>query len=60
MFNKVLKTPQKFLVKELRVLYMDQKHTIAFSSGTNLVFVVALKIACFSIRFSIYIQDNIP
>ena len=31
---------------------MDQKYTMAFSSNTNLVFIVALKIACFSISFS--------
>ena len=31
---------------------MDQKNTIAFSSNTNLVFIIALKIACFSISFS--------
>ena len=31
---------------------MDQKYTIAFSSNTNLVFIVALKITCFSISFS--------
>ena len=31
---------------------MDQKFTIAFSSNTNLVFIVALKIACFSVSFS--------
>ena len=31
---------------------MDQKYTLAFSSNTNLVFIVALKIACFSISFS--------
>ena len=31
---------------------MDQKYTIALSSNTNLVFIVALKIACFSISFS--------
>ena len=31
---------------------MDQKYTVAFSSNTNLVFIVALKIACFSISFS--------
>ena len=30
---------------------MDQKYTMAFSSNTNLVFIVALKIACFSISF---------
>ena len=31
---------------------MDQKYTIAFSSNTNLVFIVALKTAYFSISFS--------
>ena len=31
------------------VLYMDEKYTIASSSNTNLVFIVPLKIACFSI-----------
>ena len=31
---------------------MDQKYTIAFSSNTNLIFIVALEIACFSISFS--------
>ena len=31
---------------------MDQKYTIAFSSNTKLVFIVALKIAYFSISFS--------
>ena len=31
---------------------MDQKYTMTFSSNTNLVFIVALKIACFSISFS--------
>ena len=31
---------------------MHQKYTIAFSSNANLVFVVALKIAGFSISFS--------
>ena len=31
---------------------MDHKYTIAFSSNTNSVFIVALKIACFSISFS--------
>ena len=31
---------------------MDQMYTIAFSSNTNLVFIVVLKIACFSISFS--------
>ena len=31
---------------------MHQKYTIAFSSNTNLVFIVALKIAGFSISFS--------
>ena len=31
---------------------MDQMYTIAFSSNTNLVFIVALKIACFSVSFS--------
>ena len=31
---------------------MHQKYTIVFSSNTNLVFIVTLKIACFSIRFS--------
>ena len=35
---------------------MDQKYTIAFFSNTNLVLIVALKIAC----FPFYIQDNIP
>ena len=33
----------------MRVLY--QKYTIAFSSNTNLVFIVALKVGDFSIRF---------
>ena len=28
---------------------MDQKYTVAFSSNTNLVFIVTLKIACFFI-----------
>ena len=31
---------------------MDQKYTIAFSSNTKLVFIVALNIAYFSISFS--------
>ena len=31
---------------------MDQKYTMTFSSNTKLVFIVALKIACFSISFS--------
>ena len=31
---------------------MHQKYTIAFSSNTNLVFMVTLKFACFSISFS--------
>ena len=31
---------------------MYQKYTIGFSSNTNLVFIVALKIAGFSISFS--------
>ena len=30
---------------------MHQKYTMAFSSSTNLVFIVFLKIACFSISF---------
>ena len=31
---------------------MDQKYTIAFSSNTNLVFIISSKITCFSISFS--------
>ena len=31
---------------------MQQKYTVAFSSNTNLVFIVALKIAGFPISFS--------
>ena len=30
---------------------MDQKYTMAFPSNTNIVFIVALKIACFSVSF---------
>ena len=39
-------------VKELRVLYMHQKYTMAFSSNTNLVVIIVLKIAGFYISFS--------
>ena len=35
---------------------MDQKYTVGFSNNTNLVFIVALKIACFSISFSSIIK----
>ena len=31
---------------------MDQRYNVAFSSNTKLVFIVALRIACFSISFS--------
>ena len=31
---------------------MNQKYSIAFSSNTNLAFIVALKITCFSVGFS--------
>ena len=39
------------MLKELRVLYMHKKYTILFSSNTNLVFIIVLKIAGFHINF---------
>ena len=39
-------------VKGVRVLFMNQKYMMAFCSSTYLFFVVALKIAGFSISFS--------
>ena len=39
-------------VKELRVLYMHEKYTMAFCSNTNLVFIIVLKIAGFCTSFS--------
>ena len=41
---------KEFLVKEFRILYMHQKYSIVFSSNTNLVFIVTLKIAGISIE----------
>ena len=39
---------------------MHEEYTTAFSSNTNLIFIVALKIACPSISFFFYILHNIP
>ena len=38
---------------------MHEKYTMTISSDTNLIFLVALKIAGFFISFFFYIQDNI-
>ena len=46
-------------VKELRVLYLHQKYTMAFSSNSKLVFIIILKSAGFYMFF-FYIQNNIP
>ena len=39
---------------------MHKKYTMVFSSNTNLVFIIVLKIVGFHINFFFYIQDNIP
>ena len=56
-WKKYIKLTENKIAKNIGILYearsyLDQKYTMAFSSNTNLVFIVALKIAGFSINFS--------
>ena len=44
-------------VMELRILYIHQKYTMPFSSNTNIVFMVALKIVELSVGFFLYSRD---
>ena len=48
----VLYSENSCYVKELRVLYVHEKYTMAFCSNTNLVFIIVLKIAGFCTSFS--------